>query len=144
MGLRNLAILFLIGLLVASRAAAELRRYATTHYIMRTDVESELADDLCRRMDLMYDEYADRLGEFLPAASEKKLEVRVFANRADYIRFGGNPNSDGVFSESKKMLAATLGGEHRDELRRTLQHEAFHQFAYSAIGPKLPLWLNEG
>jgi hypothetical protein len=32
----------------------------------------------------------------------------------------------------------------RDTLRRTLQHEAFHQFAYKAIGPNIPIWLNEG
>jgi len=29
-------------------------------------------------------------------------------------------------------------------LRRTLQHEAFHQFAYNAISKNVPVWLNEG
>src|SRR5205823_13303196 len=28
--------------------------------------------------------------------------------------------------------------------RRTLQHEAFHQFAFYAIGRNMPVWLNEG
>ena len=75
MGLRTVAISVLVALLAASSALAELRRYETSHYILRTDVENDLADDLSRRLDLMYDEYADRLGEFLPAASEKKLEL---------------------------------------------------------------------
>ncbi|HEY8668505.1 MAG TPA: DUF1570 domain-containing protein, partial [Tepidisphaeraceae bacterium] len=29
-------------------------------------------------------------------------------------------------------------------LRRTLQHEAFHQFAWTHISRRLPIWLNEG
>ncbi len=44
----------------------------------------------------------------------------------------------------RNALAAFLEGQGRDALRRTLQHEAFHQFAYSAINPDLPPWLNEG
>jgi hypothetical protein len=42
------------------------------------------------------------------------------------------------------LLAAFLEGQGRDALRCTLQHEAFHQFAYTAIGTNLPVWLNEG
>jgi hypothetical protein len=41
-------------------------------------------------------------------------------------------------------LAAFLEGQGRDALKRTLQHEAFHQFAHNAISPDLPIWLNEG
>jgi predicted secreted protein len=44
----------------------------------------------------------------------------------------------------RNLLAAFLEGQGRDALRRTLQHEAFHQFAHNAISPNLPVWLNEG
>jgi hypothetical protein len=54
------------------------------------------------------------------------------------------PNTGGVFIPSRGCLAAYLEGQGRDALRRTLQHEAFHQFAYNAINPDLPPWLNEG
>jgi hypothetical protein len=49
-----------------------------------------------------------------------------------------------MIGPGRDALAAVLEGQGRDALRRTLQHEAFHQFAYTAIGPKLPIWLNEG
>src|SRR5205823_8647146 len=67
----------------AQTTSAETRRYETQHYIIRTDVDPELADDLSHRMDTMYEEYASRLGQFLPEGWSKKLEVRIFANEKD-------------------------------------------------------------
>jgi hypothetical protein len=45
---------------------------------------------------------------------------------------------------ARNLLAAFLETQGRDGLRRTLQHEAFHQFAFGAISPNLPVWINEG
>jgi hypothetical protein len=134
----------MIGFFAAYPATAEMRRLQTEHYIMHTDVESELADDLGRRMDRMFDEYADRLDEFASAKTAKRREVYIFANRADYIALTKNAHSAGGFSEAAQVLAATLIRNDRDYLRRTLQHEAFHQFAHYTIGPNMPVWLNEG
>ena len=55
-------------------------------------------------------------------------------------------NSGGMFvvGPAKTFLASFLEGQGRDALRRTLQHEAFHQFAYSSISHNLPMWVNEG
>src|SRR5437763_16402672 len=74
------------------------------------------------------------------------LEVYLFQSRGDDISFPGNriQSSGGVFMPAKHTLAAFLEGQGHDGLRRTLQHEAFHQFAFSAISPDLPIWLNEG
>ena len=142
--LRAFAIIFVL-LICGSRAgAAQMRKCETEHYIIHTDVDEELAGDLTRRMDAMFEEYSRRLVEFEPPQGEAKLEVYIFVSRDDYIRFTKNPNSSGVFIPSRKVLAATLDAQGRDGLRRTLQHEAFHQFAFSAIGPELPRWLNEG
>ena len=138
------ALFFLVVFFPIPQAIAEVRRYETRHYILRTDVDADLATDLSRRLDAMYDEYAQRLAKFAPAKSEKKRDVYVFANQADYIGLTGNPHSAGEFNASRQLLAATLVKQDRDWLRRTLQHEAFHQFAFYAVGPKLPLWLNEG
>jgi hypothetical protein len=44
----------------------------------------------------------------------------------------------------RPYLASFLDQNGRDGLRRSLQHEAFHQFAYFAINRRLPIWLNEG
>src|SRR5690606_324324 len=49
-----------------------------------------------------------------------------------------------IFDASRNILAARLEGTGRDEFRRTLQHEAFHQFAHNRIAPGMPPWLDEG
>lgn len=132
-------------ILSASEANAELRVLSTNHYRIQTDVEPALADDLARRMDAMYDEYSRRLVDFAPREGSRLFDVYIYQRHEDYLKFTNDrfPNTGGVFI-SGKALAAFLEGQGRDQLRRTLQHEAFHQFAWSAIGPKLPVWLNEG
>lgn len=118
----------------------------TRHYQLWTDVEESLARDLVARMDSMYDEYERRFAGFAPQQQPEKLRVYIFARRHDYVRFTEDrlPNTGGIFIPSRKLLAAFLEGQGRDGLRRTLQHEAFHQFAFTVIGPNIPIWLNEG
>ena len=50
----------------------------------------------------------------------------------------------GVFMPHRRLLAAFVEGVGRDGVRRTLQHEAFHQFAHETFGPNVPVWLDEG
>jgi hypothetical protein len=123
-----------------------LTRYQTRHYSLNTDVEPELARDLATRLDAMYDEYARRLNAFGEPQESKRYDVYVFKRRIDYMKFIDDrvPNSGGVFIPSRDVLAAYLEGQGRDAMRRTLQHEAFHQFAHSVISPNLPPWINEG
>lgn len=125
---------------------AKLTRYQTRHYSLNTDVEPELARDLATRLDAMYDEYARRLNAFGQPQENKRYDVYVFKRRIDYMKFIDDrvPNSGGVFIPSRDILAAYLEGQGRDAMRRTLQHEAFHQFAHSVVSPDLPPWVNEG
>ena len=140
------ALLALASLARAADVAAALPVRQTTHYLLHTDVDDDLADDLARRLDAMFDEYARRLNAFGPPASADRKDVYVFQRRVDYMRFVGDrlPNTGGVFIPSRGCLAAFLEGQGRDALRRTLQHEAFHQFADATISHDLPVWLNEG
>src|SRR5688500_8068838 len=127
--------------------ADRARQFETRHYRVWTDLELELAKDLCARMDAMYDEYARRFATIASSIpSDEKHEVRIFARREDYVRYTQDrlPGSGGIFISDRRLLAAFLEGQGADELRRTLQHEAFHQFAFTAIGPNVPVWLNEG
>ena len=75
-----------------------------------------------------------------------QLQVFLFARQADYLHFTNDRlrNTGGVYIPKRNLLAAFLEGQGRDGLRRTLQHEAFHQFAYNCVSPNLPVWLNEG
>jgi hypothetical protein len=142
LGASAVAFLFLF---ITASTSAQLRTYTTNHYHIQTDVDAFFAEDLCHRMDAMYDEYSRRLVDFNPQAGNRLFDVYIFLHHGQYLNFTNNrfPNTGGVFIAGK-ALAAFQEGQGRDQLRRTLQHEAFHQFAYSAIGPKLPVWLNEG
>jgi Protein of unknown function (DUF1570) len=133
-------------LALPAMASAQQRTYTTEHYRLMTDVEPDLAADLARRMDAMYEEYAWRLDSFGRLGQQRTFNVYVFAKRNDYMRFIDNrlPNTGGVFIAHKDALAAYLEQQGRDALRQTLQHEAFHQFAFQYISQDLPLWLNEG
>ena len=142
---RTLALLFLALLATRARGAAELRGLESRHYYIHTDLERTLAEDLAKRMDAMFEDYTRRLSDFNPDR-RAKFEVYLFAKRVDYMKFTNNriPNTGGVFMPGRDTLAAFLEGQGRDALRRTLQHEAFHQFAQSAIAPNLAPWINEG
>lgn len=125
--------------------ASPMLAISTSHYNIHTDLDRPLAMDLSRRMDAMFDEYARRFAQ-LNLQHQQPLEVFLFASRGDYLQFVGPEyrNTGGLFIPSRHLLAAFLEGQGRDTLRRTLQHEAFHQFAQVAFEHELPPWLNEG
>jgi hypothetical protein len=123
-----------------------LRVLATAHYRIETDLASELSDDLAQRMDAMYDEYTRRFSQVVQLRPAKPLQVYLFRSRADYLHLVGPRylNTGGLYVCNRNFLAAFLEGQGRDTLRRTLQHEAFHQFVHEALPDEMPVWLNEG
>ena len=140
-------ILALAALLPSARAASnELRVLETNHYRIHTDLDRSLAEDLARRMDAMYEEYARRLANFDVDRSGKKFDVYLFNRREDYLKFTGGRanNTAGITIPELNTVAAYLQTQGRDNLRHTLQHEAFHQFAHSVINNELPPWIDEG
>jgi hypothetical protein len=133
----------------AEATPARMREIKTKYYRIHTDLEPKLADELARRMDEMYDLYSRRLSGFQPADKQKaipRFEVYLYRRQQDYLKLTGErlKNTGGVFMSGRNLLASFLGDLGRDSLRRTLQHEAFHQFAHAVISPDLPVWLNEG
>jgi hypothetical protein len=131
---------------LAPARAGDMRQLQTKHYTIHTDLDAPLAEELGRGLEAMYDEYSRRLAAFSAEGSDPMLVVYLFRQHEDYNTFTNNraSNTGGVFLPQRKMLAAYYEGQGRDALRRALQHEAFHQFAHSAISPRLPPWLNEG
>jgi Protein of unknown function (DUF1570) len=129
-----------------SFAMAEMRVFASHHYQVHTDLEPSVAMDLARRMDAMYEEYSRRMIRFDLDPKRPMVDAYLWAGREDYLKFAGPGmrSTGGVFMPSRNALAAVLENQGRDNLRRTLQHEAFHQFAAEAIRYPLPMWLNEG
>ena len=133
-------------LLPVTGAVADLRVFPSRHYRVNTDLEAGFAQDLARRLDGMYDEYSRRLMQFETDPNQPRADVYLYTARDRYLRFvgPGMRSSGGVFMSSRNALATFSDGQGRDNLRRTLQHEAFHQFAANTIHYPLPMWLNEG
>ncbi len=132
-------------LLCTTAASAQTQTYDTKHYRIQSDLDPIVVRDYGRRLDAMYDEYARRLADF-ESPPEQKFAVHLFAKKSDYSKFTGNrvPNSAGIFIPAQRALAGFEEGQGRSGLRQTLQHEAFHQFAWEVISPNLPIWLDEG
>jgi len=135
-----------VALATASSAAQDLRVFRTVHYRIHTDLDADLSDDLGHRMDVMYDEYGRRVAEFSRPSDAAPLEVYLVHSQTKYLHLVGLTmgGSGGAFNFQRHLLASYLDGQGREGLRRTLQHEAFHQFAAETIGQNLPIWLNEG
>jgi len=144
-------LLALLTLQAQARAAAAaptgVREIKTAHYHIYTDLDPHLSADLAQRLDAMYEAYAYRLQQFSSRdAQVPRFAVYLFKKQGDYLKLTGTrlKNTGGVFMSGRNLLASFLEGQGRDALRRTLQHEAFHQFSYSLLSPDLPVWLNEG
>jgi len=144
--LTAIPVMLLLTLAPAAAQAGQLRTLRSAHYLVHTDLDHRLAEEMAKRLDAMYDEYARRLEQFTMPNPDQKFEVYLFAKRDDYMKLTQNryPNTGGIFMSGRNLLAAFLEGQGREGLRRALQHEAFHQFTYTAIGPNVPIWLNEG
>lgn len=108
-----------------------------------------MARDLARDLEFCFGEFSRRLAVFDGMGrpgSDQPFNVYLFTKHADYVKFtnGEFPNTGGIFISRKRALAVYLEDQGREQMRKTLRHEAFHQFAFEKIGPGLPVWLNEG
>jgi len=126
-----------------------LRTIRTEHYNIRTDLDDALADRMAQLLEGMFGEYSHRLADFQENTQYRTMSVYLFQKKDDYLRLTGPEakNTGGLFCPAPgdaSYLAAYLEGQGRDEMRQTIQHEAFHQFAHDAISHNLPIWLNEG
>src|SRR5689334_13629041 len=82
-----LALVSLLLLSPLARGEANLRSVPTDHYLIHTDLDDDLAQDLAKRMDAMYEEYSRRLADFKDEREIPRLQVYLFAKQDDYLRF---------------------------------------------------------
>lgn len=109
------------------------------------------ANALARHLNLMYEEYARRLAS-LPLRGQEKLNVLIFDDPQDYLltlraRFGVNAQGTGgmfFVTPAGAALAFWTRDLPQRRVEHVVQHEGFHQFAYSRFGDDLPMWVNEG
>ncbi len=143
--LAGLLLLLVAALPALAGQPQEMRVVQSKYYLLHSDLDDALLYDLGTRMDAMYAEYSRRMADFDLREDRKPLDAYLFNKKSDYTTFTNSRylHTGGVFMAAKNQLAAYLDGQ-RDTLRRTLQHEAFHQFAYKALGANMPIWINEG
>ena len=120
----------------------------TEHYTVFTDLPDDLSRDMIDELEFCYREFGRRLAMFDLAGrhSPKKFNVLLFRRARDYADYTGDRfvNTGGIFSSGREALAVYYEGQGRAQMRKTLRHEAFHQFAHERIGDRLPVWINEG
>lgn len=144
----------LLMLALASPAGADdlpdLKEIQTRRYVIHTNVDSAKAREIGGHMDGVYDEYTRRLSTF-NKRDNPRMPLYLFKTQADYLTFMKNSGIDasatgGIFFIRPDMRGLATWVENRPQwvTLETLQHEGFHQFAYTHIGPRLPLWANEG
>jgi hypothetical protein len=141
-----LGVLSALGALAVSPAAAQsrtpkLKTYETKYYSLHTDLDAEGVQEATLRITLMAEEYRART-RGLAGTVKERLPFYLFKNRSDYEAAGGQKNTDGFFTGDK--LVAVANPKYPDATWHVVQHEGFHQFVLAGIGPKLPIWANEG
>ncbi|MCP3904289.1 MAG: DUF1570 domain-containing protein [Planctomycetes bacterium] len=148
---------------LAAPAAAQVGRRAekpwwqrtttrtSEHYFIRTDLPRAEARAYGRHLDFMYREFSWRLAS-LPPRGPEQLDVYIFARRSEYLRtLAGRwgidgKGSGGMFFVNQQGSGLAFWTEDlaASRVHHVIQHEGFHQFAFSRFGNDLPLWLNEG
>jgi hypothetical protein len=133
-----------------TEAANQVYTFSSQHYDITTDVHRDLAKHIARHMDVVYEDFARRFSGFKGRGTDRQ-PLHVYQTADSYLRFiashGLNgQGSGGMFFVQKtgSALATFVEGRDRNRMYRTLRHEGFHQFAWSRLGPALPLWANEG
>jgi len=96
----------------------------------------------------VYSDLPERLSALATPQDPRLVhDVRLYADQADFRLANGTVagmNTGGLYDSRRRLLTAFVGDGGRAGLKRTLRHEAFHQWAYESIGPGLPVWINEG
>ncbi len=129
------------------KTTVETSRY----YSIKTDLPAAQAQPLAAHFDRMYEEYSRRLASLAPREPEK-LNILLFERQVDYLhvlrtRYGVDATgSGGMFFVNQRGTAFALwtGGLPQTRVFHVMQHEGFHQFAFSRFGGDLPIWINEG
>lgn len=128
---------------------AETRKIG--NYWIKTDLPAAEANGLARHLNLMHKEYSRRLAS-LPPRSPTPMNVMIFKSRREYMdvlrtRYAVNATgTGGIFfaNPSGSALAFWTESLTKSRILNVLQHEGFHQFAYTRFGSDLPVWVNEG
>ncbi len=128
----------------------DLRVFASHHYHIYTNLSREETVPFGRHMDAVFGQYERRFADYTQRDAGL-MPLYLFRHQTEYLDFMQHHGIDargtgGMFfvTHSVRGLATWTQGHSRSQTLRTIQHEGFHQFAWSYLGPNLPTWMNEG
>jgi len=119
-------------------------RVKTRHYVVRTDVNREYAEEIADYMEILYAAYSRVFRNIRPNYTTR-LPVTILKNAADYKKAVGEKMSwsRGVYRGRYLGIMTYLGNSGPETVRSILRHEGFHQFFEKFIGYGAT-WVNEG
>lgn len=128
----------------------KLTVFRSKHYRIFTNLSQRETVPYGRHMDALFEQYEKRFRS-LGDQSIERMPLYLFRTEQQYDRFLqehdiNGAHSGGMFFVMHKLQGLATWHESRSRRKtiEVLQHEGFHQFAWHAIGPSLPVWLNEG
>ncbi len=158
---RGTAMLLLLGCLSLLQISATRGGTAQTeaalevansrHYELHSNLDRADKVEIARHMDAVFDEYDRRFSAFRPRGGAGTMALYVVNDQDEYLKLlaeaGINARNTGgmfVVRPQLKGLLTWSNGKSRSETYGVLQHEGFHQFAFTYFGTNLPTWVNEG
>ncbi len=110
------------------------------NYIVRTPISQEVADDISLHAEAIYDTYERVFPKI--KKEQRKFEILVYADEADYHANGGPPQAAGHYDTFFRKLHI-YRHEKDEDTKLTLYHEGFHQFLHDYL-EDAPQWFDEG
>jgi hypothetical protein len=128
----------------------KLSIYRSAHYRIHTNLTQRETVPFGRHMDALFEQYDKRFRR-LSGNTIQRMPLYLFETEQQYDRFLQEngidaTHSGGMFFVTHQFqgLATWTDARSRRKTFEVLQHEGFHQFAWHAFGPSMPVWLNEG
>jgi hypothetical protein len=120
----------------------------TPHYRVRSDMGVDITQIIATHQEALYLSLLQRMGSFKPAVvvTIPHLDVLAVKTKEKYEEVAGKDakGSQGIFSPSASQITTWNSPDNLDTIVQTLRHEGTHQFTMLYLGPKCPIWLNEG
>ena len=136
--------------LIRFEPTPRLTAYRSKHYRILTNLSQSETVPYGRHMDALFEQY-DKRFRSLGDKTIERMPLYLFKTEQQYERFLQEHDIDashsgGMFFVTHKLQGLATWSDRRSRRKtiEVLQHEGFHQFAWHAIGPSLPVWLNEG
>jgi hypothetical protein len=119
----------------------------TPHYVVRTDMGAEVGQLIASHQEVLFAELYRRMaGTRTGLVAMQRAGILVVGSKAKYLALEG-PDAKGLqgqYSPAKNQISGWGSKDELDDLLETFRHEGTHQFVAQFIGPKCPVWLNEG